>query len=336
MKILSKYSLKASHTLASPATAKWYCEPSHRGDIEQVLSYCKTHDLKLKILGEGSNVVMPACVDAMVVRLANRGCQLIKEYDDSVLIQAQAAHQWHDFVEWCVTHHYCGVENLAFIPGTVGAAPVQNIGAYGMELLNVVHCVEAYDISENRWKILTKHDCAFSYRDSVFKRQEGRYLIFSVTFKLDKKLSPILNYGPLAKLADHTALTATDIFNEVITVRRSKLPNPDELPNAGSFFKNPIVEAAKLNELLSDFPDLVHYPASLGAKLAAGWLIEQCGLKGKADQETGVGCYSKQSLVLINPSNASGADVMRWAEHVKSQVFSRFGVLLEVEPRYWL
>jgi UDP-N-acetylmuramate dehydrogenase len=286
------------------------------------------------VLGGGSNLILSKNLPYLVLNYAGKGITTISEDSESVVLSVKAGEVWHEFVEWSVQHNLSGIENLALISGHTGASPVQNIGAYGVEVCDVIECVRAFDFSKDQWVDFTRDECEFAYRDSIFKKYENRFLITEVVFKLSKVFNPILDYGPLVKLKENTNLEVADVFNEIIAVRSAKLPDPDIIPNAGSFFKNPIVDAQQEQIIRKKHPFLVSYPHGSKFKLAAGWLIEQSGLKGRSGDD-GVGCFDKQALVLVNPMRADADAVLRWAERVRFEVNKKFGVELEIEPRCW-
>jgi len=288
----------------------------------------------LLVLGGGSNVVLPERVPGLVARVAFQGVRLVEARPDAWIVEAAGGESWHGFVSACVAQGWDGLENLALIPGTVGASPVQNIGAYGVELQERFHGLTAWDVRKARFVEMQAADCRFSYRDSTFKHDEpGRWIIVSVRFALPRPWRPVLEYPDLqrhARLAAGSA-RARDVFEAVCEIRRAKLPDPAVTGNAGSFFKNPIVPAAQRDALAARFPGLVSYPQSDGRhKLAAGWLIDQCGWKGKALGAAGV--HDRQALVLINRGGATAADIMGLARAVQDAVAERYGVRLEPEP----
>jgi len=288
----------------------------------------------LLVLGGGSNVVLPERVPGLVARVAFEGVRLLEARPDAWIVEAAGGESWHGFVAACVAQGWDGLENLALIPGTVGASPVQNIGAYGVELQERFHSLTAWDVREARFVEMRAAECRFSYRDSTFKHDEaGRWIIVSVRFALPRPWRPVLEYPDLqrhARLADG-APSARDVFEAVCEIRRAKLPDPAVTGNAGSFFKNPIVPAAQREALAARFPGLVSYPQPDGRyKLAAGWLIDQCGWKCKALGAAGV--HDRQALVLINRGGATAEDIMGLARAVQDAVADRYGVRLEPEP----
>ncbi|MFQ3229147.1 UDP-N-acetylmuramate dehydrogenase [Reinekea sp.] len=326
--------LSLCSTLACPSTAQCYFELSYKDDIPFVVASTKELGLPLLVLGGGSNLVLTPKINSVVVRNTIKGIEQLSKTDKNVTLRVGAGENWHKFVTWCVAQNYSGLENLALIPGTMGAAPVQNIGAYGVEIATLVTQVNAYDLVEEKFICIPNEECQFRYRDSLFKDHEGRYVITSVELKLNRELKPNLSYGPLKILEQNEHLTVKHIYEAVIAIRTEKLPDPKVIPNAGSFFKNPILSTAQFKGVLELFPDLVHYPAGDQVKLAAGWLIDQAGLKGRVNDQ-GVGCYEKQALVVVNPKRANGDAILDWAETVKQRVFEHFGVHLEMEPRIW-
>jgi len=288
------------------------------------------------VLGGGSNVVLAPRLESLVVKVESRGIRVMEESSTELVVEAQAGECWHDFVALCMENGWPGLENLALIPGTVGAAPVQNIGAYGVELDQRLHSVVAWNLQEGRLRELSRDECRFSYRDSFFKHEPaGRWLIVAVRFRLPRPWQPVLGYPDLARhpvlLAAGKAVEARQIFEAVCEVRRRKLPDPAILGNAGSFFKNPIVGAERYEALRKQYEQLVAYPQDDGSyKLAAGWLIDQAGWKGRRMGPMGV--HDRQALVLVNHGGASSRDIAALVEAIRADVQKRFGVLLEQEP----
>ena len=286
------------------------------------------------VLGGGSNVVLTGDFAGTVLKVDLPGRRLLRTAPDAWIVEAGAGENWHDFVRWTLAQGWPGLENLSLIPGTVGAAPIQNIGAYGLEIVDRFDSLDAIDLDTGACRSFGGHDCAFGYRDSVFKRQPGKWLVTAVRFRLPRPWQPVTRYADVAReLAARGigAPGALDISDAVIAIRRRKLPDPAEIGNAGSFFKNPVVAAEACVRLLAAHPALPHYPQPDGReKLAAGWLIEQAGWKGR---DLGpVGCYERQALVLVNRGGASGADVRRIADAIMADVERAFGVRLEPEP----
>jgi len=270
-----------------------------------------------------------------VLHMALLGKEVVGETADAVLVRAQAGEHWHGFVAWTLAQGLGGLENLSLIPGTVGASPIQNIGAYGTELKDMFYALTALDLATGATRTLTRADCAFGYRDSVFKHAEGSGLVvLDVTFALPKAWQPNLRYAELAQALAGAGVTdpsPRQVSDTVVAIRRRKLPDPAEIGNAGSFFKNPVVSSDHCARLLAAWPDLVHHRQPDGSeKLAAGWLIDRCGWKGRTLGRAGV--YPKQALVLVNHGGATGADVLALARAIQHDVQERFGVALEPEP----
>lgn len=329
--------LSAHNTLRLPCRAKYMLECRQLGDLRLLQADARRQTLPFYILGGGSNVVLPETLDGPLIRVALRGKTLLREDRDAWYVAAGAGENWHTFVLWALANGYAGLENLALIPGTVGAAPVQNIGAYGVEIKDYLDHVSAYDLQAGTMQIFTAGECAFAYRDSIFKSHyPGRFLITEVVFRLPKIPVLHLDYGDIRSELAVLALPATpqNIAQAVMTIRRRKLPDPDEIGNAGSFFKNPVIPMEKAHALLQRFPTMPHYPQpAQQSKLAAGWLIEQAGWKGR--RLGPVGMYEKQALVLVNHGGATAADVKMLCTAVQRDVEAQFGIRLEPEPVFW-
>jgi len=322
-------SLQHCNTLGLPARARL----AVLGDEADIPALCRgLRGDPVFILGGGSNVVMQPRPRHRVLRIGLRGIRLWQETADHWIVEAAAGEPWHDFVAHCLDQGWPGLENLALIPGTVGAAPVQNIGAYGLEVEQRLHSVVAWDLQAGRECTLLPSECGFAYRDSRFKRDgAGRWLIVRVRFALPKAWTPRLDYPDLRAHPGVAEATPRRIFDAVCDIRRRKLPDPAVLGNAGSFFKNPVVDTAQAAQLRARHPDLRAYPQADGrVKLAAGWLIEQAGWKGR--RLGPVGMHERQALVLVNHGGASADDVHALARAVRAAVRERFGVDLEQEP----
>ncbi|MDT3710621.1 MAG: UDP-N-acetylmuramate dehydrogenase [Pseudomonadaceae bacterium] len=328
-------SLKPFNTFAVEQRARLFAEANDDAEVRQALALAARHDLPLLVLGGGSNLLLTRDVEALVLRMASRGKRIVAEQDGSVLVEAEAGEPWHPFVLWTLQQGLAGLENLSLIPGTVGAAPIQNIGAYGVEIGDVLAGITALDCETGALRDFSQAECAFGYRDSLFKRQPGRYVILRVRVRLQRQASSLhLEYGPIRqRLAEQgiIAPTALDVSQAVCAIRREKLPDPSELGNAGSFFKNPLVSAELAERLRAAHPGLVAYPQADGqVKLAAGWLIERAGWKGYREGDVGV--HRLQALVLVNYGQATGAQLLQLAQRIQSDIASRFGVALEIEP----
>lgn len=292
---------------------------------------------QIVVLGGGSNVVLPARLSRLVVRVQLKGIALVEQRPDAWVIDVAAGESWHGFVQTSISQGWDGLENLALIPGTVGAAPVQNIGAYGVELDSRIETVTAWNIPEGRLVTFNREACGFHYRDSMFKRAgPGQWLIVSVRFCLPRPWRAVLTYPglmhhPVLASTAMDAVSAHQVFDAVCEIRRSKLPDPAVLGNAGSFFKNPIVSAAQFEKLKNRFADIVAYPQTdHSVKLAAGWLIERCGWKGRKVGRVGV--HDRQALVLVNYGQATSSELLALAHSIQASVLDVFGVGLEIEP----
>ena len=289
------------------------------------------------VIGGGSNLLLTRDIDALVLHMASRGRRVLSDDGERIVVEAEAGEPWHPFVQWTLAQGYCGLENLSLIPGTVGAAPMQNVGAYGVEIKDVFVGLTALDRETGELRDFGLAECAFGYRDSLFKRNPGRWLILRVRFALSRTLQAHLDYGPVRqRLAEQgvTEPTAQAISEAICSIRREKLPDPAELGNAGSFFKNPVVSAEQVERIRAQYPGVVAYPQADGqVKLAAGWLIEQAGWKGHREGDAGV--HRLQSLVLVNYGQASGAQMHALARRIQADILERFGVELEMEPNLY-
>lgn len=327
-----RYSLTSFHTFHLPASASKIVECS---SAEQLLTEWQTavaHHQPVLILGQGSNVIFLEDFDGCVLINKLKG---VEHHEDEQYhyLYIQGGENWHELVKWTLTKNIGGLENLALIPGVAGSAPIQNIGAYGVEFEHVCDFVEVLNLRTGEIFRLTTPECQFGYRDSIFKHQyKDAFAIIAIGIKLAKLWQPVLAYGSLTQF-DSQSVTPQQIFEEVCAVRSAKLPNPDEFGNAGSFFKNPLITLAKFMQIQTAYPDIPHYPQADGSvKLAAGWLIEQCGLKGF--QLGGAAVHEKQALVLINNQTAVGSDVVALAKEVRRRVREKFGVELHPEVRF--
>ena len=332
--------LQNHNTFALPVRAAALCTLTDEQALAQIVRLPEYHADTVLWLGGGSNIVFGGDYPGLVVHMANKGISHTEGGDGNrVYVTAAAGEIWHDFVQYTVAQGWSGLENLSLIPGTVGAAPVQNIGAYGVEVQDTIAWVRCFDLATQNFVILHNADCGFAYRDSLFKQAgRGRYVIVAVCFALSRRFEPRLHYGDVAAVAARLAagapLSAAMVAQAVCQIRQSKLPDPKVLANAGSFFKNPLLAADAARALLAQHPAIPHYPQTDGSvKLAAGWLIEQCGLKGFAVGDAAV--HDKQALVLVNRGQARAADVAALVRIVCQQVRQRFGVALEMEP-IWL
>ncbi|MFC0252775.1 UDP-N-acetylmuramate dehydrogenase [Massilia consociata] len=329
------FSLASLNTFRIPARARHYLRVTGAAQLDAVRRDPLLAGLPRLVLGGGSNMLFTRDFDGIVLHMAGLGKEVLGERDGRVLVRAQAGENWHGFVQWTLAQGLGGLENLSLIPGTVGAAPIQNVGAYGTETKDVFHSLTAYDMASGEVRTLDAAACRFGYRDSIFKHAQGRELVvLDVTFALPVAWQPNLRYAELAKAVEEAGLaqpTPQEIGRIVEAIRRRKLPDPLDIGNAGSFFKNPVIPGEHCTRLLAEFPNLVHHTQPDGSeKLAAGWLIDQCGWKGRALGAAGV--YPKQALVLVNLGGALGADVVRLARAIQADVKARYGVELEPEP----
>ena len=319
LQIQQNVSLKNFNTFGLDAKARYFVEISHVDELVELFLDPQWQQTERLVLGGGSNMLFVKDFEGLVIRMNIRGIEHRISHDE-VFVEAGAGEVWNDLVNFCVAHQYAGLENLSLIPGSVGASPIQNIGAYGLELKDVFDTCEAFEIATGAIKTFTKADCHFGYRDSVFKTElKGKYIITSVKFKLSLVPDVKLHYGAIK-----------DVSQVVSHIRVSKLPDPSTIGNAGSFFKNPVITSVEFEKVHSSYPEVVHYPAGEGyIKLAAGWLIEQCGWKGKVVGHTGT--WKNQALVLVNHGGATGEEVYSLSSQIIDSVYTKFGVLLERE-----
>jgi UDP-N-acetylmuramate dehydrogenase len=333
MKILENISLKPYNTFRIDASAKYFAELLNEDDVMSFLTKLHHHSKPVFLLGGGSNILFSKDFEGTVVKVSIRGINLVGEDDESVVITANAGEKWDDLVKYSVGQGWGGLENLSLIPGNTGTSPVQNIGAYGSEMKDVLHSVEAIHLETHEKRLFSPAECKLDYRESVFKGSlKDQYMILKVSFMLSKR--PVLNLG-YAQIreeldvmkVDHPAILS--VREAVIRIRRRKLPDPAEIGNAGSFFKNPVISEEKFIELKDRFPAVVFYIQNKAHKIPAAWMIEQCGWKGKRFGDAGV--HLHQPLVLVNYGNATGKDILDLAQRIRESVFERFGIMLEQE-----
>jgi UDP-N-acetylmuramate dehydrogenase len=328
------FSLRPVNTFHIESTARYYTEVKEVKQIQDLITSGMLTDKPLLLLGGGSNLLFTGNYEGMVVRLVNKSVEIISHTDDEVVVKTSAGENWHEFVTYCVNQGFGGLENLSLIPGNVGSCPIQNIGAYGVEVKTCIASVETVDLLTGELKVFSQEDCKFGYRDSIFKHEfKGKVAIWSVTFALHLHPEVHLEYGAIK---DELAVMniekpgIADVSKAVCNIRGSKLPDPEELGNAGSFFKNPIIDQIFADKLTETFPKLIAYPLGDNkVKLAAGWLIEQCGWKGFREGDAGV--HQSQALVLVNYGRATGSDILTLAHRIQNSVYERFGVKLEME-----
>ena len=327
--------LKEHNSFGLPALAEMLVRVRSEADLGRIVDHPALGSAPKFILGGGTNVVLTRDLAALVLKIEVPGRRLLHQLDDAWIVEAGAGENWHDFVEWTLAQGLPGLENLALIPGTVGAAPVQNIGAYGVELAERFESLDTVDLLTGRTVTLDAAACRFGYRDSVFKHHlAGRSVIVRVRLRLPRPWQPVLGYLELQRRCAATGITDPDarqVFDWVCEIRRNKLPDPAQIGNAGSFFKNPVVSEEQCRDIIGRDPEIVHYPLPDGSvKLAAGWLIDACGWRGKSVGRAGV--YERQALVLVNRGGASGAEVVTLARAIQESVYGRFGIRLEPEP----
>jgi len=327
--------LQPYNTFGISERARYFATIRSEQDFRQLISHPIYRSNPLFILGGGSNVLFTKAIQGLVIHVMLKGIQISNETDDEVWVKAAAGENWHELVMHCVANNYGGIENLSLIPGTVGAAPIQNIGAYGVELKDTLYQVEGIDVQTGASSTFTNVECRFGYRDSIFKQElKGKIFISSITLRLTKKNHRLhTGYGALQdtlKQLNVTHPTIRSVSDAVIRIRSSKLPDPIQLGNAGSFFKNPEVSESLYNELKKSYPTLPGYKIeNQQVKIPAGWLIEQCGWKGKRLENVGV--HDKQALVLVNFGGATGAAVLQLARQIQSSVKETFGIELQPE-----
>jgi UDP-N-acetylmuramate dehydrogenase len=323
--------LKEYNTFGISVKAEMFAVFSSIEELKQILSF--RNNKKLLILGGGSNLLLTKDFDGLVIKNEIKRFEVIEETASEVIVESGAGENWHEFVLNCIDKGFGGIENLSLIPGSVGASPMQNIGAYGVEIKDVFESLSAYHIASGEIHYFDKTKCEFGYRESIFKNKvKGKYIILTVTFRLTKNPTINSSYGAIneqLKVMGIQAPTIKELSAAVIAIRQSKLPDPKIIGNAGSFFKNPTVEIALLEQIQKNYPDIPNYPALNGRKLAAGWLIEKAGWKGRTFDNYGV--HKLQALVLVNYGNCTGQEIFDLSSQIIQDVFEKFGVLLERE-----
>jgi UDP-N-acetylmuramate dehydrogenase len=333
VQILNDISLKPYNTFAIDVKAKHFVSVNSVEDLKIIFS-SETYPKKL-ILGGGSNMLLTKDIDALVIHLNLKGKKIVSQTKTKILIESQAGENWHEFVLWTLEKDFGGLENLSLIPGNVGTSPIQNIGAYGIELKDVFHSCNALNLETLEIETFAKEDCKFDYRNSIFKQQaKGKYIIISVVFNLSLGNHNLnTNYGAITSELEHMNInkpTIQDVSKAVISIRESKLPNPKEIGNSGSFFKNPIISKEDFEKLLINFPNAPRYIVSeTEVKVPAGWLIEQAGFKGKTFENYGV--HKKQALVLVNYGGAKGKDILELSKLIQETVSRIFEINIEAE-----
>jgi len=328
--IQQEISLLSRNTFGIPATASVFVETDNNAELVDFVRTLPDPSAAF-VLGGGSNILLTSNRLDIVIHPVMKGIELIDETDDHVVVRAGAGEIWDDFVKWCVERDFSGVENLSYIPGTVGACPIQNIGAYGAEAKETIELVDATEKKTGQKVIFNNSQCQFGYRDSFFKKNKGKYIITAVRFRLSKRFEPNVNYSDLqTELSRNISVTLKDVRQAVIDIRRRKLPDPSELGNVGSFFKNPTIPIEKSNEINKLYPKAPLYPVSQGyCKISAAWLIQQCGWKGIRDEN--VGAHERQPLVIVNYGGANGINILNFAKKIIDAVHRKFGIRLEPE-----
>lgn len=324
-------SLKPYNTFGIDINAEIFISVDSLSQLQEIIANYKD----VFILSGGSNILLTQNITKPVIHLNLKGIEIVNSDNNSVFIKVQSGENWHDFVLWCIANDFGGVENLSLIPGNVGTSPMQNIGAYGVEIKDIFYELEAIEIATGIIKIFKKEDCNFGYRESVFKNTEkGKYIIVNVTFKLTKNIHQInTSYGAIQEELHKKNIknpTIKDVSDAVILIRKSKLPDPKEIGNSGSFFKNPVISTQHFNQLKQHYPNIPNYIISNDlVKVPAGWLVEQCGFKGKRFGYAGV--HKKQALVLVNYNKATGKEIYELAQKILKSVHDKFNIDLEIE-----
>ena len=331
-KSIPNLELKHRNTFGFDANAELAYEITSPEQIPGVISELTQQKLAWRVLGGGSNVILPRILPGVTLLMNITGQEIISSDNEVSLLVVGGGVNWHELVAWTLENNLPGFENLALIPGTVGAAPIQNIGAYGVEIADYIDLIEAFDAREQAFVTLTKEACHFAYRDSYFKQNPNRFIVTKVVFRIPKQWQARIHYADLAKqFAEGSKPSAEEIFLAVCKIRTHKLPDPKVIGNAGSFFQNPIVPIEQYETLLKAHANLVSYPDAAGKrKLAAGWLIDQCGFKGQ--RMGAVGVYENQALVLVNHGGGTAEDILGLAKCIQDKVHDKFGVSLQIEP----
>jgi UDP-N-acetylmuramate dehydrogenase len=328
--VKENFDLKDHNTMGVRAKARYFASVTSADELRQLLLQREYKVIPKLMLGGGSNILFVNDFEGLVIHLNIKGREIIEENNKEVLFKVGAGENWHETVKYAVDNGWGGIENLSLIPGSVGAAPIQNIGAYGVELEDVFESLEAVDLDTGISKTFDKSSCEFGYRDSVFKNEfKGKYIITQVTLRLQKDPEVNTTYGALSKHLEENGISdpgIKEISETVISIRQSKLPDPAKIGNTGSFFKNPVISPETFEELQKEYPEIPNYPAGEEIKIPAAWLIDQCGWKGKQIGDAGV--HKVHALVIVNYGNATGAEIIELAEKIRHSVFEKFGVKL--------
>ncbi len=333
MMLEENISLKQLTTFGCDEIGRYFTRITTAAALTEAINWCDEKHLPFLVIGTGSNILFTKPFEGLILKMGITGINKTNETATDVFLTVGAGENWHHFVSYCVQKSWGGIENLSLIPGTVGASPIQNIGAYGVEVQECIESVTAFDTHTKTWITLNNNQCAFGYRNSLFKKEKNRYLITTVQFVLKKQAQLRTDYGSIKEKLHEKNIknpSLADLSNAIIQIRTSKLPDPATLGNAGSFFKNPSINKINFEKLKLKFPEMIAYPISDDTyKLAAGWLIEDCGWKGV--RKGNVGCFDKQSLVLVNYGQATGKEIYDFSEEIIQSVLAKFDVLLERE-----
>ena len=334
IQIIKYQSLKSHNSFGIEASAEFFCEVSTEAELFQALEFATKSSLPILILGGGSNLLLTKNYEGLVVKIGNKGIEIVEETQSTVVIKVAAGENWHDLVCYCLQNNWFGMENLSLIPGNVGASPMQNIGAYGIEAKNLIQSVRFLAIENMKWENLEAEKCNFGYRESIFKHElKGKVIIWSVNFCLQKKANVKVDYGDIQAVLSRKGIekpSPGDVSEAVIEIRRSKLPDPLKIGNAGSFFKNPVVENSVYEDIKSKYPSVPSYLVDANhVKVPAGWLIENAGWKGKKLGSYGV--HEKQALVLVNYGGASGLEIWNLSKEIQNDIKAKFNIDLQIE-----
>ena len=332
LKIHTNYSLKNNTTFGVDIACSWFSEPENITELKYIIKYAKERSWKSIVIGEGSNLLFTNHYEGLIIHPLIKGIEIVDESDSEILLRVGAGENWDEFVKFCVQNDWFGAENLSMIPGSVGAAAVQNIGAYGVEAKDIIEYVEVVDKKEMKIAVLSNSACEFAYRDSIFKHVRiGRYIITHTVFKLSKNKNLTLNYGNVKEeFLKSPEQNLISLRNTIISIRESKLPDPELYGNAGSYFKNPVIKEEKYQLLKTTNKSIPSYPASPGkVKIPAAWLIDNAGWKGIREED--VGTWPKQALVIVNYGKATGKEIFAFSESIRKSVEEKFGIDLERE-----
>lgn len=334
MEIFENKSLKPFNTFGIEASARYFAEAFTIDELKEIIDWASQNNQPILLINGGSNMLLTKDWDGITIRIDLKGIEILKEDEDRAWVKVESGENWHQFVMWTLKNDFGGLENLSLIPGRAGTAPIQNIGAYGVEIKDSMTELTALEISTLKIRKFTNAECKFGYRDSVFKNElKGKYVILDVTFKLSRRNHVLhTDYGAILTELERLGVenpTIQDVSRAVIHIRESKLPDPAEIGNSGSFFKNPVISAEEFKKLKEKFPDVQGHQKNGGFKIAAGWLIEKAGWKGKRFGDAGV--HQNQALVLVNYGNATGNEIYNLSQKILEDIYQKFGILLERE-----